>query len=83
MAPLVILLCLGGSGALMQSLPSQLVPQEDRGVLLAFVKGAEGTAYNRMVGNIEQIEQRLMPLVEAGTLSSVSLQTPAFGGRCR
>ncbi|ODQ00455.1 multidrug efflux RND transporter permease subunit [Salinivibrio sp. SS2] len=81
MAPVVILLCIGGSGVLMQHLPSQLVPQEDRGVLLAFVRGAEGTAYNRMVGNIEQIEQRLMPLVEAGTLSSVSVQTPAFGGR--
>ncbi|MEZ9527115.1 multidrug efflux RND transporter permease subunit [Enterovibrio norvegicus] len=79
-APIVIAACLGGSYFLMKALPAQLVPQEDRGVLMAFVKGAEGTAYNRMVGNMEQVEQRLLPLVEEGLLTSISLQAPAFGG---
>lgn len=62
----MILACIGGSFYLLKNLPAQLVPQEDRGVLMAFVKGAEGTAYNRMVGNMEEIERRLMPLVEEG-----------------
>lgn len=79
-APIVIVLCLVGSYLLMTKLPAQLVPQEDRGVLMAFVKGAEGTAYNRMVGNMEEVERRLLPLVEQGVLTSVSLQAPAFGG---
>ncbi len=79
-APLIILACIGGSAYLMKNLPAQLVPQEDRGVLMAFVKGAEGTAYNRMVGNMEEIERRLMPLVKKGLLTSISMQAPAFGG---
>lgn len=80
-APVVIIACIGGSVGLMNALPAQLVPQEDRGVLLAFIRGAEGTAYNRMVANMEQVENSLMPLVDDGTLRSISIQTPAFGGR--
>ena len=57
LAPVVILACIGGSALLLQHLPAQLVPQEDRGVLMAFVKGAEGTAYNRMVTNMEEVER--------------------------
>ncbi len=79
-APFIILGCIGGSALLLKFLPTQLVPQEDRGVLMVFVKGAEGTAYNRMVGNMEVVESRLMPLVEEGVVTSVSIQTPAFGG---
>ncbi len=79
-APCVILICLSGSYFLMNKLPAQLVPQEDRGVLMIFVKGAEGTAYNRMVENMEQVERRLLPLVDEGLVASVSLQAPAFGG---
>lgn len=79
-APFVILACIGGSVLLMKYLPAQLTPQEDRGVLMAFVKGAEGTSYNRMVTNMEEVEARLMPLVENKVLNSFSIQTPAFGG---
>ncbi|KXF79907.1 multidrug efflux RND transporter permease subunit [Enterovibrio coralii] len=79
-APLVIIACIAGSYGLMKVLPAELVPQEDRGVLMAFVKGAEGTAYNRMVGNMEEVERRLLPLVDEGLLTSISLQAPAFGG---
>lgn len=79
-APFIILACTLGSVGLMKSLPTQLVPQEDRGVIMAFVKGAEGTAYNRMVANMEIVENRLLPLVDQGLLTSVSIQAPAFGG---
>lgn len=80
-APVVILLCIFGSGLLMQSVPSQLAPQEDRGVIFAFVKGAEGTSYNRMTANMDIVEQRLMPLLGKGVIKSFSVQAPAFGGR--
>ncbi|RTR37518.1 efflux RND transporter permease subunit [Shewanella canadensis] len=80
-APVVILLCIIGSGVLMQSVPSQLAPQEDRGVIFAFVKGAEGTSYNRMTANMDIVEQRLMPLLGQGVIKSFSVQAPAFGGR--
>ncbi|WP_076412626.1 multidrug efflux RND transporter permease subunit [Shewanella sp. UCD-KL12] len=80
-APIVIILCIAGSGVLMQNVPSQLAPQEDRGVIFAFVKGAEGTSYNRMTANMDIVEDKLMPLLGQGVIKSFSIQAPAFGGR--
>ncbi|QSX32834.1 efflux RND transporter permease subunit [Shewanella avicenniae] len=79
-APIVIVACIGGSYLLMQQVPAQLAPAEDRGVVYAFVRGAEGTSYNRMSGNMDIIQQRLMPMLGKGVLKSFSLETPAFGG---
>ncbi|MBA5764242.1 vibriobactin export RND transporter permease subunit VexH [Vibrio sp. 404] len=79
-APLVILACMGGSYALMQQVPAQLAPSEDRGVIFAFVRGADATSYNRMSANMEEVEDRLMPLLGQGFLKSFSIQSPAFGG---
>lgn len=79
-APLIILTCIGGSWGLMQQVPSQLTPSEDRGVLLAFVRGADATSYNRMSANMDIVEERLLPLLGQGFLKSFSIQSPAFGG---
>ncbi len=80
-APVVVLACIGASVGLMKVIPAQLAPPEDRGVLFAFVKGAEGTSYNRMIGNMDEVESRLLPMLGKGVLKSVSIQSPAFGGR--
>ncbi|MFQ6370179.1 multidrug efflux RND transporter permease subunit [Shewanella sp. YIC-542] len=80
-APLVILACIGGSYLLSQQVPTQLAPMEDRGVIYAFVKGAEGTSYNRMSANMDIVQSQLMPLLQQGMLKSFSIQAPAFGGR--
>jgi len=80
-APFIIIACICGSYLLMQQVPSQLSPQEDRGVLFAFIKGAEGTSYNRMVANMDIVENRLMPLLGQGVVKSFSVEAPAFGGR--
>ncbi|WP_391088096.1 vibriobactin export RND transporter permease subunit VexH [Vibrio sp. NH-UV-68] len=79
-APIVIAACMGGSWGLMQQVPSQLTPSEDRGVIFAFVRGADATSYNRMAENMDVIEQRLLPLLGQGFLKSFSIQSPAFGG---
>lgn len=81
LAPVIILACIGGSYALLGSVPKQLAPQEDRGVLFAFVRGADATSYNRMSANMDLVEQKLIPLLGQGVLKSFSIQTPAFGGR--
>ncbi|WP_394496362.1 multidrug efflux RND transporter permease subunit [Shewanella sp. ENK2] len=80
-APLVIVACVAGSGWLLNQVPAQLAPQEDRGVIFAFIKGAEGTSYNRMSANMEIVEQRLLPMLGDGVIKSFSIQAPAFGGR--
>ena len=79
-APVVIIACLGGSYGLMKQIPAQLTPSEDRGVIFAFVRGADATSYNRMSANMDVVEDRLMPLLGQGFLKSFSIQTPAFGG---
>ncbi|MDN2481796.1 vibriobactin export RND transporter permease subunit VexH [Vibrio agarivorans] len=79
-APLVILACIGGSFGVMQQVPAQLTPSEDRGVVFAFVRGADATSYNRMAANMDLVESRLMPLLGDGFLKSFSIQSPAFGG---
>jgi len=71
----------GGSYALMNQVPAQLTPQEDRGVIFAFVRGADATSYNRMSANMDLVEARLMPLLGQGFLKSFSIQSPAFGGQ--
>lgn len=81
LSPAIIISCLVASYALVQQVPNQLAPQEDRGVIFAFIKGAEGTSYNRMIKNVEQVEAKLLPLVGQGVIRSVSIQAPAFGGR--
>ncbi|MGF1722693.1 multidrug efflux RND transporter permease subunit [Vibrio kyushuensis] len=80
LAPIVIVACLGGSFALMKQVPAQLAPTEDRGVIFAFVRGADATSYNRMSANMDIVEERLMPLLEENYLKSFSAETPAFGG---
>jgi len=80
LAPLVIFACIAASFLFMQQLPAQLAPNEDRGVLFAFIKGAEGTSYNRMNLNMDIVEQRLLPLLGEGVIKSFSTQAPAFGG---
>lgn len=79
-APLIIVSCIGGSWGLMQQVPAQLTPSEDRGVIFAFVRGADATSYNRMAANMDIVEDRLMPLLGQGFLKSFSIQSPAFGG---
>ncbi|OBT14023.1 multidrug transporter AcrB [Vibrio sp. UCD-FRSSP16_10] len=80
LAPIVIVACMGGTYYLMSSVPSQLTPQEDRGVIFAFARGADATSYNRMAANMDVIESRLKPLLGQGLLKSFSIQSPAFGG---
>jgi hydrophobe/amphiphile efflux-1 (HAE1) family protein len=79
-APVIIVACIAGSFVLMQQVPSELAPKEDRGVLFAFVKGAEGTSYNRMAANMDIVEARILPLVGQGVIKTFSTQAPAFGG---
>ncbi|MCM2678494.1 efflux RND transporter permease subunit [Echinimonas agarilytica] len=60
----------------------EMTPTEDRAVLFIYVKGAEGTAFDRMVKNMEAIEAQLVPMMsEEGPLQALNFSTPAFGNR--
>ncbi|GAA4880230.1 efflux RND transporter permease subunit [Ferrimonas pelagia] len=80
--PAIIVLALVGMVVMFPNVKTEMAPKEDRGVLFIYVKGQEGTAYDRMVKNMEAIEAKLLPLMEAdGPLQGMNFSTPAFGNR--
>ncbi len=79
-ALLVFLLMFAGTGWLFNKLPSEYTPREDRGSLFVIVNGPEGASYDYMLEYMDEIENRLMDLVEAGEVSRLLVRAPrAFG----
>jgi multidrug efflux pump len=79
--PLVALaLFLVAAGALFFILKSELVPQEDAGILSAQLSAPEGTGYEEMVRYRDEAEKALMPLVGKGAVRTVIARVPGGGG---
>ncbi len=66
----------GGSGWLLQNLPSEYAPKEDRGAFFILVNGPEGASYDYMRGYMDEIERRMMPLVESGEITRLLVRAP-------
>jgi multidrug efflux pump len=66
----------GGSGWLMKNLPSEYAPKEDRGAFFILVNGPEGASYDYMRGYMDEIERRMMPLVESGEVTRLLVRAP-------
>ncbi|OYD25857.1 efflux RND transporter permease subunit [Oceanimonas baumannii] len=79
-APLVMVAALGVIAVLFREVPQSLTPEEDRGVVIVLVKGAEGASFERMSQAMGEVESSLMPLREEGIISSLTVRTPGFGG---
>ncbi len=62
--------------ALMQKVPSELVPEEDQGGFFISVQGAEGASFQSLQANLLQVEAALMPLVESGDATRVITSAP-------
>lgn len=62
--------------ALVNTLPTEYTPKEDRGVFYVFVNGPEGASYAYMKQYMDELEQRLMPLAESGEATRVLLRSP-------
>ena len=76
---LVVLLFFGilaGTTWLMQQLPSEYAPKEDRGAFFVLVNGPEGASYDYMREYMDEIERRLMPLVESGEITRLLVRAP-------
>ncbi|OIN12147.1 efflux RND transporter permease subunit [Oceanisphaera psychrotolerans] len=79
-APLAMVLALGLITLLFQQVPQSLTPKEDRGVVFVLVRGAEGASFERMSRAMGEVEARLAPLQQDGTVTSLTVRTPGFGG---
>ena len=68
---LVSVLVAGGAGLLYTSLPQQLVPDEDRGVIEISAQGPDGVGLYYMERQADQIEDILQPFIERGDIESI------------
>jgi len=72
----VTLLFVAGAAGLFTIMKSELIPNEDMGMLQAQITAPEGTGYETMDRYVTQAQDQLLPLVKEGTVSNVIARTP-------
>ena len=82
--PLIIVaLFLGLSGGtiwLFTEIPGEYAPKEDRGAFFVLVNGPEGATFAYMREYMDELERRMLPLVESGEVNRLLVRTPrSFG----
>jgi len=76
----VFIFMLAACFGLMQLIPSEYAPREDRGNFQIMINGPEGASYDYMEEYMAEIEKRLMPYVESGEISRLMVRAPrSFG----
>jgi multidrug efflux pump len=65
---------------LLERIPDEYAPKEDRGAFFLIVKGPEGASYDYMKVYMDEIESRLMPLVESGEVTRLLVRAPSVFG---
>ncbi len=71
---------LGGAVWLLNQIPTEYAPKEDRGAFFVIVNGPEGATYDYMREYMDEIEARLMPLVDNDEVTRLLVRTPrSFG----
>ncbi|GAB0149645.1 efflux RND transporter permease subunit [Marichromatium sp. PS1] len=77
---LAFALTLGGAAWLLDQLPQEYTPKEDRGAFFVLVNGPEGASFSYMEEYMDEIERRLLPYAESGEAIRVLVRAPrAFG----
>ncbi|MBQ4488030.1 MAG: efflux RND transporter permease subunit [Ruminobacter sp.] len=77
--PAVIMAVTGIMVILYQTIPHQLSPKEDRGVVYIYALGSEGASIHRMKRSMLDLEERLLPKLGKGVVKSLSFSTPSLG----
>ncbi|MGF1642944.1 MAG: efflux RND transporter permease subunit [Thiotrichales bacterium] len=72
----VFVVILAGAAWLLRELPSEYAPREDRGAFFVLVTGPEGASHGYMRDYMDEIEARLMPLVESGEATRLLVRSP-------
>src|SRR5690606_30040865 len=71
---------LGGSVLLFNQIPGEYTPQEDRGSFQVMINGPEGASFEYMKPFIEEIEARLLPMVDNGEIQGIFVRAPGGFG---
>jgi multidrug efflux pump len=78
----VLAAAIAAIGLLFVSVPKELAPPEDRGVFFAQVIGPEGAGYDYTVGQIQEVEKRLLSLSGDGSpIYRINARVPGGWGR--
>ncbi|AGA31988.1 RND multidrug efflux transporter; Acriflavin resistance protein [Thioalkalivibrio nitratireducens DSM 14787] len=76
----ILLLSLGGAWWLLNEIPDEFAPREDRGAFFVLVNGPEGASFEYMREQMAEVERRMLPLTEQGEVRRILVRTPrAFG----
>ena len=65
---------------LVQILPGEFVPKEDRGNFFILMQSAEGSSFESNAANLKKIESILLPYTASGEAERIIVRTPGFGG---
>ncbi len=77
----LVLIALASSVWLAQKVPQEFAPQEDRGSLFLMVNGPQGASYEYIESYMNEVEHRLMPLVDKGDIKRLLIRAPRGFGR--
>ena len=72
----VFTVLLGSMFWLFEKIPSEYAPKEDRGAFFVIVNGPEGATYEYMEEYMDEIERRLMALVDNEEVTRLLVRTP-------
>ncbi|GLP94759.1 efflux RND transporter permease subunit [Paraferrimonas sedimenticola] len=77
----LILSAFAASFYLVKEVPAEFAPREDRGSMFVMVNGPQGGSYEYISEYMNEVETRLMPLVESGDVKRLLIRAPrGWGG---
>ncbi len=62
------------------ALKTELAPSEDTGLVMVNVSAAEGTGFDRMTSIMKDIEAKILPMIETGSVRRILGRAPASFG---
>ncbi|QIR14462.1 efflux RND transporter permease subunit [Shewanella aestuarii] len=77
---LLVIISFAISGYLVQKVPQEFAPQEDRGSMFLIVNGPQGASFEYIEKYMDEIEGRLMPLVDSGDIKRLLIRAPRGWG---
>ncbi|MCL2914141.1 efflux RND transporter permease subunit [Shewanella corallii] len=77
---LIAVAALASSVFLVKELPQEFAPREDRGGIFLMVNGPQGASYEYIKEYMNEVETRLMPLVESGEIKRLLVRAPRGWG---
>lgn len=79
MAPLILLVCLMLLVVFYRSLPEELAPLEDRGMLFIMAQGPQGAGYDYMYDAMSDLDAAVESAIPESAEARITLTSPGFG----